>query len=87
MIPFSCQKERGEHMAIKRLLKKLLKVNCVKIIGLEITEKNQELLVYLESTQGQKSRALFVARNVPVTTKPPSKRNGEDLTSEPIKLT
>ena len=43
-------------MSIKKLLKKLLNVKCIKIISLAFDESIQSLLIHVEPTKGQKRR-------------------------------
>ena len=43
-------------MSIKKLLKKLLNVKCIKIISLAFDESIQSLLIHVEPTKGQKHR-------------------------------
>lgn len=52
-------------MSFKKLLKKLLNVNCIKILSLSFDETSQSLLVHVEATKGKKSRCPICGKKWP----------------------
>ena len=59
-------------MALKKLLKSILNVNCIKIINAEFDHVSSSLYIRVEITKGQRSRCPVCGR----------KCNGYDSTTE-----
>lgn len=52
-------------MSFKKLLKKLLNVNCIKILSLSFDETSQSLLIHVEATKGKKSHCPICDKKCP----------------------
>lgn len=49
-------------MALKKSLKSILNVNCIKIINAEFDHVSSSLYIHVEITKGQRSRCLVCSR-------------------------
>lgn len=56
------QTERKYHMSPKKLLKKLLNVNCIKIINASFEVTSQSLYIHVKATKGKQKRCPICGR-------------------------
>lgn len=75
------QTERKYHMSPKKLLKKLLNVNCIKIINASFEVTSQSLYIHVKLLKENKSVVQSVAENVQDMMQPLSVENGDTLIS------
>ena len=66
------QTERKYHMLHKKLLKKLLNVNCITIINVSFEPTSQSFYIQIKATKGQQKRCPICGR----------KCNGYDTTTK-----
>lgn len=58
----SAQTRKEYHMALKKLLKSILNVNCIKIKNVEFNQISSSLHIHVEITKGQRSRCPVCSR-------------------------
>ena len=56
------QTERKYHMSPKKLLKKLLNVNCIKIIDASFEVTSQSLYIHIKATKGKQNKLVQKSR-------------------------